>query len=422
MPNVIDVLRERGFIDAVTSEEVRGHLEQPRLVYCGFDPTADSLHLGNLVSIMGLAWFQRYGHTPVAIVGGATGMVGDPSGKSVERNLLDEATISHNLNGIRQNIEAVLTKDAPNKPLILNNYDWFKEFSLLHFLRDVGKHFRLGPMLGKEMVRNRMQSEEGISFTEFSYQLLQGYDFLHLFDHHRVTLQLGGSDQWGNITAGTDLIRKVRAETAYGITFPLITRSDGKKFGKSEQGAVWLSPDKLSPYAFYQFLYRVADADVIQLMRMLTFMEMAEIREYERRLANGESEPNEAQKRLAQEITRIVHGEEGVAKAEAATQAAAPGAETKLNAESLLAIASELPCYQVSSQEIEGKRLIDLLVDLKVLLSKGEARRLVANGGLNLNNTRITDEAFVVKPEDFVDGRLLLVAIGKKKKILVQLQ
>lgn len=422
MPNVIDLLKERGFIDSVTSDEVRTHLEQPRLVYCGFDPTADSLHLGNLVSIMGLAWFQRCGHTPVAIVGGATGMVGDPSGKSVERNLLDEETITKNLHGIRQNLESILAADVPNRPLILNNYDWFKDYSLLHFLRDIGKHFRLGPMLGKEMVRTRLQSEEGLSFTEFSYQLLQGYDFLHLLDQHKVTIQLGGSDQWGNIIAGTDLIRKMRGEAAYGITFPLITSSDGKKFGKSEQGAVWLSPDKLSPYAFYQFLYRVADADVILLMRMLTFMNMAEIREYERRLHSGTCQPNEVQKRLAQEITRIVHGEEGVKKAEAATQAAAPGAHTLLNAENLLAIASELPCYQVNKQQIIERRLVDLLVELNVLLSKGEARRLIANGGLNLNNHRIPDESFIIGLEDFIDGRLLLIGIGKKKKILVQLQ
>ena len=313
MANVIEVLQERGFIDAMTSEELRQMAEKPFKVYCGFDPTGDSLHIGHMVALMGLAWFQRFGHTPVAIVGGATGMIGDPSGKSAERQLLDEKTIDANLAGIKKNLEKLLDfSKATAQPMILNNLDWFKEFSFIGFLRDVGKYFRVGPMLNKDSVKQRMTSEEGMSFTEFSYQLLQGYDFLHLYDKYGVTVQIGGSDQWGNITAGTELIRKVRGQSAFGITFPLLTRSDGQKFGKSEKGAIWLSPEKCSPYEFYQYFVRVTDADVIKLMRLLTFMPLEVIRDYEQMMKNADYVPNTAQKRLAEEITRIVHGEEGL--------------------------------------------------------------------------------------------------------------
>lgn len=282
MTNVIDVLKERGFIESMTSEELRDLAQKPLVVYCGFDPTSDSLHLGNMVAMMGLAWFQRFGHQPITLVGGATGMIGDPSGKTSERQFLDEATLEKNLQGIKKNLENFLDFSNPStKPLILNNYDWFKNYSFIAFLRDVGKFFRVGTMLAKDSVKARMTSEEGMSFTEFSYQLLQGYDFLYLMDHYNVSLQLGGSDQWGNIIAGTDLIRKTRGKSAHGLTFPLLKRSDGQKFGKSEKGAIWLSPDKLSPYEFYQYLYRMPDDDVIMLMRMLTFMDMEEIKKYE---------------------------------------------------------------------------------------------------------------------------------------------
>jgi len=298
MTHVIDVLKERGFIEAMTSDELMEMAKKPFKVYCGFDPTGDSLHLGHMVALMGLAWFQRFGHTPIAIVGGATGMIGDPSGKSQERLLLDEETIENNLKGIQKNLKALLDFTKENSALILNNLDWFKNFSFIGFLRDVGKFFRLGPMLAKDSVKTRLNSEEGMSFTEFSYQLLQGYDFLYLFNHYDVTVQIGGSDQWGNITAGTDLIRKVHGKSAYGITFPLLTRSDGQKFGKSEKGAIWLSEDRCSPYEFYQYLVRLPDADVIKLMRLLTFMDMEEIKRIEESMGQEGYVANTAQKKV----------------------------------------------------------------------------------------------------------------------------
>lgn len=421
MTHVIEALRERGFIDAMTSEEICNLASRPISVYCGFDPTSDSLHLGNLVAMMGLAWFQRFGHRPVAIIGGATGMIGDPSGKQSERQLLDEETIARNLEGIRKNLRAVLDFEGPNPPLVLNNYDWFKDFSFIGFLRDVGKFFRIGPMLAKDSVRARLNSEEGMSFTEFSYQLLQGYDFLHLFRTHGVCLQLGGSDQWGNITAGTDLIRKVLGKSAGGITFPLLTKSDGQKFGKSEKGAIWLSPEKLSPYEFYQHLVRVADEDVIKLMRMITFIEMDEIRRYEVMMKEASYVPNTAQRRLAEEVTRIVHGEEGLQKALRATELAAPGSETALNAEALEEISKDIPSHHLGKNEVLNQRLMDLIVSIGMQPSKSSVRRLIENGGVYLNNKKVLDVNYTFSEEDIIEDKLLLIAIGKKNKMLIQI-
>lgn len=421
MQNVIDVLKERGFIEAMTSEDLHNMAKNPLKVYCGFDPTSDSLHLGNMVAMMGLAWFQRFGHTPYVIVGGATGMIGDPSGKSAERQLLDDVTVQKNLKGIKKNLEVVLDFNDPvTKPVVLNNFDWFKEFSFIDFLREIGKYFRVGPMLAKEAVKNRLNSEDGMSFTEFSYQLLQGYDFLYLNDKYSVQVQLGGSDQWGNIVAGTELIRKVKGTTAFGITFPLLTRSDGQKFGKSEKGAIWLSPDKLSPYEFYQYLYRVSDEDVIKLMRMLTFMDMAEIRHYEKMLAKSDSTPNMAQKRLAEEVTRIIHGEAGLSAAIAATLGAAPGSTTTLDAQTLEAVAGQMPSFTLPSTEVVGTKLVDLLAQTGIQTSKSEARRLIRNGGVYVNNNKVNDENFVVGSDLLIEGRLLLVALGKKNKMLIR--
>ncbi len=419
--NVIQILKERGFIDAMTNEELVKKMDSPNKVYCGFDPTSDSLHIGNMVAIMGLAWFQRCGHTPVAIVGGATGMIGDPSGKTSERQLLDQPTIERNLIGIRENLKTVLSQ-GEKAPVILNNYDWFKQFSLIDFLRDVGKHFRVGPMLAKDSVKGRMTSEEGISYTEFTYQILQAYDFLYLFQNHGVTVQLGGSDQWGNITAGTELIRKLTGESGYGITFPLLVRSDGQKFGKSEKGAIWLSPEKLSPYEFYQYLFRSADADVITFMRLLTFMEMEEIRHYEKQMKASDYVPNTAQRKLAEEVTRIIHGENGVNAALRATEAAAPGGKTELNVETLNDIASDIPNFSLKAIQIVGVKLIDLMVNIGVQNSKGEARRLIQNGGVSVNNERVTDEQCTLSQEHLIEGALLLLSMGKKNKVLIRVE
>lgn len=420
MQNVIDVLKERGFIEAMTSEELRTLAEKPLKVYCGFDPTSDSLHVGNMVAIMGLAWFQRCGHSPVVIVGGATGMIGDPSGKTTERQLLDHNTIVKNMQGIRKNLEAILNQ-SNNSPIFLNNYDWFKEFSFIDILRDVGKHFRMGPMLAKDSVKNRMNSEEGMSYTEFSYQVLQGYDFLHLYKHYGVTVELGGSDQWGNIIAGTDLIKKVLGKSTFGITFPLLTRSDGQKFGKSEKGAIWLSPERLSPYEFYQYLFRTADADVINLMRLLTFMDMSEIRHIESWMRKPDYVPNTAQKRLAEEITRIVHGEEGLQTALRVTAGAAPGSATELNAEVLETLSKDMPCQTLSKGEVVDAKLVDLLAKVGLQPSKGEARKLIRNGGVYVNNQQIKDENIAVGKEHLIENRLLLLAAGKKNKMLIRL-
>lgn len=417
MSNVVDCLKERGLLDAITSEDLIKRLESPTKVYLGFDPTADSLHIGSLVGIVILRWFQKFGHTPVVILGGATGRIGDPSGKSTERPLLDNAAITYNVARIRRHFEAVLDFfHSKSRPLMLNNDDWFAKISFIDFLRDIGKHFRVGTMLAKESVKARIQSEEGISFTEFSYQLLQAYDFYHLYTEHGVVLQLGGSDQWGNITAGIDLIRKLNGEQAFGLTFPLLTRSDGKKFGKTEEGTIWLAPDRCSPYQFYQYFIRVPDADVIKLMRFLTFMEMPEIRDYEAQMAKPDYVPNTAQKRLAEELTRMIHGEEGLEKAIKVTEGAAPGTAAALDADTFREIAKDMPNIELSRAEILGQKYVDVAVKIGLLPSKGEAMRLIANGGAYLNNERVEDPQLLLSEQSLVGGEFLLFGSGKKKR------
>ncbi|HEY4255541.1 MAG TPA: tyrosine--tRNA ligase, partial [Chlamydiales bacterium] len=370
MKNVIDCLTERGFIEAVTSPDLAQKASSPLKAYVGFDPTADSLHLGNLVGIMGLAWMQRFGHTPYVILGGATGLIGDPSGKSAERPLLDAKKLEHNVACLKQFFEKILSFNAGPRPVILNNMDWLSRFSFIDFLRDVGKHFRLGPMLAKEMVRSRLQSEEGISFTEFSYQILQGYDFHYLENHHGVSLQMGGSDQWGNITAGIELNRKLGGNPLYGITFPLLTRSDGKKFGKSEEGAIWLSADKLSPFQFFQYLYAIPDADVIRLLKMLTFLPVKEIEEMAHSMQASSYQPNTAQKLLATEVTRFVHGESGLETALRVTREMKPGAEATLNSEILSELAKDMPSVELEIGEVVGQKFVDLVVKSDFVPSK----------------------------------------------------
>lgn len=420
MSNVIDCLKERGLIEATTSQDLIKRLETPTRLYLGFDPTADSLHIGNLVGIVILRWFQKFGHTPVVLLGGATGRIGDPSGKSTERPLLDAATVAFNVTRIRRHFEAVLDFfHSSARPLIVNNDDWFSKISLIDFLRDIGKHFRVGTMLGKEMVRSRIDSEEGISFTEFSYQILQAYDCYHLFSEHKVTLQIGGADQWGNITSGIDLVRKLTGQQVDGLTFPLLTRSDGKKFGKTEEGTIWLASDRCSPYQFYQYFIRVPDADVIKLMRFLTFMPMAEIREYEKKMAEKDYFPNEAQKRLAKEVTSLIHGQEGLEKALQVTLTAAPGSNTQLDVEALRMIAKDMPSIELKKEEVIGQKYIDLAVKVGLHSSKSEALRLMENSGSYLNNCRIEDSQYRLEENSLIGGEFLLFGAGKKKKILV---
>ena len=414
MSNVITALLERGFIDQMTSDELASHVKQPVRAYVGFDPTADSLHLGNLVGIMALAWFQKYGHTPVAILGGATGRIGDPSGKSAERPLLDEKTLAYNIG----RLEAFFHHILPTSK-VLNNQEWLGSMSLIDFLRDVGKHFRIGPMLAKEMVRTRLQSEEGMSFTEFSYQILQGYDFHYLHMHHGVTLEMGGSDQWGNITAGIEFNRKLGCAPIYGLTWPLITRSDGKKFGKSEEGAIWLAADRLSPYQMYQYLIRVPDADVIGLLKRLTFLDLPAIRSLEKQMQEPDYVPNTAQKKLAEEVVRFVHKEAGVEAALRVTEGMAPGAKAQLDGATLKELAKDMPNATLTTSEVIGQKFSDLATTLGMTPSKSEAKRLIENGGAYLNNERISDPAFVIEDTHLIDGIYLVLSTGKKKRMLI---
>lgn len=430
---MIDILQQRGLFDNSTADidTIRKLCAAPIGVYSGFDPTADSLHLGNLLAILALAWFQRCGHRVYALVGGATGKVGDPSGKSAERPVLDDETIAKNLAGIERNLRQILGRSADDikrmgekvsEPVVVNNHDWVGPMSFLDFLRDVGKYARVNTMIAKDSVKKRLESDEGMSFTEFTYQLLQAYDFMHLSDIADVRFQLGGSDQWGNITAGTELTRKLRSRAVHGITFPLLTTADGKKFGKSEKGAVWLTPEKLSPYEFYQFLVRTADEDVANLMRKLTFLPLQEIDQIEKDMTSAGYVPNTAQKKLAEEVTKIVHGEEGVASALAATAAAAPGSQAILSVEALEAISADMPNAKIARSEVVEAMVVDVMVNSGLQKSKGEARRLIRNGGAYMNNQKVTDEKATVKEEDLVGGRLLLLGAGKKNKMVVHLE
>jgi tyrosyl-tRNA synthetase len=418
--NVIECLQERGCIDALTSEEIAKISEKPMKVYAGFDPTADSLHLGNLFGIILLAHFQRFGHTPVIVLGGTTGRIGDPSGKSVERPLLDVETIRNNIHSIRMHFEQILDFSGKlPRPLVVNNDEWFQNFGLIDFMREVGKHFRVGAMLAKESVKTRLQSEEGISYTEFSYQLIQAYDFYYLNSQYDVTMQMGGSDQWGNITAGIDLTRRLTGRLVYGLTWPLLVRSDGKKFGKSEGGAIWLSPEKCSPYQFYQYLVRIPDADVISMMKKLTFMELDEIAQIEASMKQADYVPNTAQRRLAEEITLIVHGREGLEKALKVTEGAAPGGGATLSGDVLREIAKDMPSVQLPKDEVVGRSYAELAAISGLLSSKGEGNRMVKNGGAYLNNDKIEDPSLQVSNENLIDGEYLLLGAGKKKKILI---
>lgn len=445
--NVVRILRERGLIQEVTSDDLEKACVSTQLsVYCGFDPTADSLHLGNLLGIIVLSWFQRCGHQPVALLGGATGRVGDPAGRSSERPILAEEEIQHNVDAIGTVLRDILKRNAqPGAPpvKVVNNLDWFGPMAFLTFLREVGKFARVNSMLAKDSVRTRLESEQGISFTEFTYQLLQGYDFVHLCREMGVRVQVGGSDQWGNITAGTELIRKLlgRGSDAsstgsgteedgdeeggppqcFGLTFPLLVDSEGKKVGKSTGGAVWLSATRLSPYLFYQHLFSTGDADVVRFLRMLTFLPLEQLDALSASMSAPDYAPNTAQRMLAAEVTRFVHGEEGLAQALKTTEALRPGASTELDAASLEAIAGDAPSTLLSRADVEGKALLDVVVAAKMLASKGEARRLIKNGGLYLNNQKVQDANVVVQSTDLIEGKMLLLAAGKRNKMLVRI-
>jgi tyrosyl-tRNA synthetase len=392
--------------------------------YIGFDPSAASLHVGSLLPVMALARFQKFGHSPIAIVGGGTGMVGDPSGKSTERPLLSTEQIEENLQGLRRQLEPLLDFHAKKNPArIVNNADWLVPISLMEFLRDTGKYFTVNYMVNKESVKRRLDSEDGISFTEFSYMLLQAYDFLTCFDRYHCVLQMGGSDQWGNITAGMDLIKRLRRAQAHGLVFPLVTTSTGVKFGKTESGTIWLDAKLTSPYRFYQFWINTDDRDAVTYLRFFTWLSHAEVEEIEQALKTA-PEKRGAQLRLAREVTRQVHGETALARAEKASQALFGEEISTLSPEELLEVLQEAPCTRVERVRLEGKgmAIVDFCVMAGLAASKGEARRLLEGGGVYLNNRRIADVKLSVALSDALHGKFLVLRRGQKEFRLVELQ
>lgn len=392
--------------------------------YIGFDPTSDSLQVGNLLTLIGLARLQQFGHMPIAVAGGGTGMVGDPSGKSHERQLLSQGEVEANVEAIQVQLARFLDFEVKSNPAqIRNNASWLMPLSMMGFLRDVGKHFTVNYMMAKDSVKSRLQGEEGISYTEFSYMLLQAYDFLYLFDHDQCKLQAGGSDQWGNITAGIELIRRVRGERAYGLVYPLVTTADSSKLGKTEKGAIWLSAERTSPYSFYQFWLNQDDSDVIDYLRYFTWLGQPKIRELEQKLSEH-PERREAQRTLAQEMTQMVHGTTALTKAELASEVLFGGEITGLGAGEIQEIFADVPSSNILKSAFEGKGMsvVDLLAETGVVRSKGEARRLIENGGAYLNNRRVTDVEETITLEGIIEGQFVVLRRGKKTYHLVQIQ
>lgn len=426
--NFVEVLKWRGMIhDAMPGAEE--HLQQQmRSAYVGFDPTADSLHIGNLVPIMLLAHYQRCGHKPVALVGGATGMIGDPSGKSAERNLLDEKTLRHNQQAIQKQLSHFLDfdSDKPNVALMVNNYDWMKNFSFLDFIRDIGKHITVNYMMAKDSVKNRISSEstEGMSFTEFTYQLVQGYDFLYLYQNHNCSLQMGGSDQWGNITTGTELIRRMGNGKGFAITCPLITKSDGSKFGKSEGGNVWLDPKRTSPYRFYQYWLNSSDQDAEKYIKIFTFLEQNEINAI---VESHSTEPHlrGLQKRLAQEITTMVHGVDNCNNAEKASQilySKSFKADIQtLDEATFLDVFEGVPQADISRAKIESG--LDMIAALSAetgfLSSNGEARRALKENSIAVNKDRVNDQ-YVLSNTDLINDTYIILNRGKRSTFIIR--
>jgi tyrosyl-tRNA synthetase len=423
--DLLDEYRWRGMLHDVTEGAEAAFAEGPQKAYVGFDPTAASLHVGHLLPIMGLVHLQRAGHTPIALVGGGTGLIGDPSGKTQERRLLTRAQSEENAQAVRDQLAHFLDFDGVANPAeLVDNLEWLGTMQVLDFLRDVGKHFPVNVMLRRDTVKRRLEEDGGgISYTEFSYLLLQSYDFLRLYEDRGCRFQFGGSDQWGNIVGGTDLIRRVAGGKAYGLTFPLITTTSGVKFGKTEAGAVWLDPARTSPFRFYQFWLRTEDADVGKYLRFFTLLSRAEVEALE---ASMEANPGrrEAQRALADDVTRRVHGESGLARAQAASEVLFGGSIEGLGADEIADIFADVPSSAVSGAALEGDGLgiVELLVDAGVAASKGEARRGVEQGGIYLNNERVGDAGRVVTREDALEGRFLVLRKGKRSYHLVRVE
>lgn len=422
--NVFEEFKWRGLVYDYTEGLPELLAKEKITAYIGFDPTADSLHIGHLVPMMQLARLQRFGHTPIAVAGGGTGMIGDPSGKSEERNLLTQEEIAHNLSCVRGQLAKLLDFQAAENPAqIVNNHDWLSQLSMMAFLRDVGKHFTVNYMMAKESVRSRLEREgEGISFTEFSYMLLQAYDFLHLFDARQCVMQAGGSDQWGNITAGVELIRRVRGAKAHGLAYPLITRADGTKFGKTATGEnTWLDPERTSPYRFYQFWYNTDDADVINYLKYFTWLSQPEIKALEEALYER-PHLREAQRALAREVTEMIHGPTAVAKAEKASEVLFGGELEGLDAADIAEIFADVPSSEIDKAALsgEGVAVVDLLAESGLVSSKGEAKRAIKGGGVYLNNERVSDQGQTATLDATIDGRFLVLRKGRKRYHLVK--
>lgn len=421
--NIFTELKWRGLIYDHTegAEQLLGR--QKVTLYNGFDPTFDSLHVGNLVPMVQLARFQRFGHTPIAVAGGGTAMVGDPSGKSQERTLLSPQEIEANLEGVEKQLTSVLDFDVKGNPArLLNNADWLAPLNLMEFLRDIGKHFTVNYMMAKDSIRSRLDREVGISFTEFSYMLLQAYDYLVLHDRYGCRLQTGGSDQWGNIVSGVELIRRMRGESAFGLVYPLITRADGTKFGKTAAGDnVWLDPDRTSPYRFYQFWLNTADDQVVDYLKIFTFLTQDNIDALAQEV-DARPEQREAQRRLAQEMTEMVHGPTAVEKAELASDVLFGGELIGLDAADIADIFADVPSSEVPRTALEdgGYSVIDLVAGSGLAPSRGQAKRDIKGGGIYLNNRRVTDLGRQATLSDAIEGQFLVLRKGKKKYHLIR--
>ncbi|MFN7874896.1 MAG: tyrosine--tRNA ligase [Pirellula sp.] len=420
--SIINELQWRGLIHQCTDlETVTNELKEPIIVYAGFDPTADSLHVGSLLPLMMLRRFQLAGHRPIALVGGATGMIGDPSGKSAERSLLSKDILERNVEGIKAQMARFLDFTPGSGAILVNNFDWMQSFSFLDFLRDVGKNFPVNVMLAKDSVRNRLEnSDSGLSYTEFSYMLLQAFDFVHLAKNYGCKLQIGGSDQWGNITAGIDLGRRMLGLSLLGLTNPLLTTSDGRKMGKTEQGTVWLDSNRTSPYQLYQYFINVADADVLLALRFLSDVDEAEYRLLE---AGMTTQPGAAQRRLAQSVTKLVHGDAGLASAVRASEYLFGGEIDRLSDKELLSIFADVPSQTVGRDLLsQGLSVVDALVMAALSKSKGEARRLVESGGVYINNRRCEGVDRLLGSDDLASESVIVLRTGKKKYSLLRFE
>lgn len=424
--DLIKELRWRGMVQDIkpgTEEQLQ---KEMTTAYVGFDPTADSLHVGNLVPIMLLVHLQKAGHKPLALVGGATGMVGDPSFKAEERKMLDEATLLHNQRCIKAQLERFLDFDAtkPNAAEMVNNYDWFKNISFLSFIRDVGKHITVNYMMAKDSVKKRLEGDNGMSFTEFSYQMIQGYDFYHLYNTKNCKMQMGGSDQWGNIVTGTELVRRIGGGEAYAFTCPLIKKADGTKFGKSEKGNIWLDPQKTSPYEFYQFWLNAGDEDAESYIKIFTFLDEATITAL---ITEHRQDPGKRvlQRRLAKEVTSFIHGEQEYEFAITTTQILFGNASVdvlkSLSEEQLLKVMAGVPQFEVPAADLAaGKDVVSFLADAGIFPSKGEARKTIQNGGVSMNGSKVTAIDQTVNQDALIIGKNILFQKGKKNYILVK--